>query len=465
MRNRSVYTGRTPARWSRRQFLRMGGAGLAGAAMLGASACGPAEEPDNGAVNIVFAFGTTGPEDLRTTEEVVERFNREYEGEIQVEFRQMSSDTGEYFRSMVSDFQAGGGDVDVMAGDVIWAAEFAENGWIEDITRRLYTDYEPEPPGAFLQAPLQSCSYRNSVWGVPWFTDAGLLYYRRDLLEESGFDAAPTTWEGLREIAAQVQEESGTQFGLVFQGADYEGGVVNGLEFVWSAGGNVLTGNITALDAYGPRSLSPDVINIDSEQSARGLQIARSLIEDGISPQEVSSYQEEESSDAFFAGDAVFMRGWPYMYALATEEGSNVEPGQVGIAALPVAEEGLQSFSCLGGWNMYINSASDNQDAAWEFIKFATAPEQQRFRALEGSFLPTLQDLYGDGEILEQAPVIELGRDVIVDNARPRPVTAFYSQISTRLARGFNANLEGEAEPEEVTENLQGELESIVRQN
>lgn len=125
----------------------------------------------------------------------------------------------------------------------------------------------------------------------------------------------------------------------------------------------------------------------------------------------------------------------------------------------------MQSFSCLGGWNMYVSSASDNQDAAWEFIKFATAPEQQRFRALEGSFLPTLQDLYQDGEILERAPVIELGRDVIVDNARPRPVTAFYSQISTRLARGFNANLEGEAEPGEVTEDLQGELETIVRQN
>ncbi|MGI8911869.1 MAG: extracellular solute-binding protein [Rubrobacteraceae bacterium] len=78
------------------------------------------------------------------------------------------------------------------------------------------------------------------MYGVPWFTDAGMLYYRRDLLEKSSFSEPPTTWEELREQATRVTGESAVEDGSVFQGAQYEGGTVNGLEYIWTAGGDVL---------------------------------------------------------------------------------------------------------------------------------------------------------------------------------------------------------------------------------
>jgi multiple sugar transport system substrate-binding protein len=114
---------------------------------------------------------------------------------------------------------------------------------------------------------------------------------------------------------------------------------------------------------------------------------------------------------------------------------------------------------------MYINRNSQNVDAAWEFVKFITAPEQQRFRAVEGSFLPTLNELYNDQEIQEQVPAIELGGDIVENNTRSRPVTPFYSDISARLASGFNANLRGEMSPEETVQKLQTELQNIIEQN
>lgn len=441
----------------------MGGAGLAGAALLGSAACGGGNGNGDSS-SIVFTYGASGREDRRTVRELVDRFNRENENGIQVEFRQASTVTDEYFDNLVSDFRAGGGDADVIGGDVIWGAEFAQNGWIEDLSRRMYSDYSPQVPDAFLNAPISTVSYRNSLWGVPWFTDSGLLFYRQDLLEDAGLGQPPATWDGLKEIAGQVREQAGTRYGFVFQGAEYEGGVVNGAEFIWNAGGNILTGNISTAQSGTPVVLSPNFVAINNPDSVEGLRTERSMIEDDVSPADVAEFREQQCYEAFLNGDAVFMRGWPFMYALAAGDTFQVNQDQIGIAPLPVTEEGLQSWSCLGGWNMYVNAASNKQDAAWEFIKFMTGPESQSFRAREGAFLPTLASLYQDQELVNSVPVIERSRDIVVNNTRSRPVTPYYSVISGRLARGFHASLTGETGPEEVVQTLSEEMENIIEE-
>ncbi|MGB3684067.1 MAG: ABC transporter substrate-binding protein [Rubrobacteraceae bacterium] len=450
-------------RYSRRDFLRMGGAGLVGATLLGTTACGAGGSQGDSS-SIIFTYGATGSEDQRTVQELVDRFNQENGNGITVEFQRASEVTDEYFRNLVSDFQSGGTDADVIGGDVVWGAQFAQNGWIEDLSRRMYSDYSPQVPDAFLPAPLSTVSFQNKLWGVPWFTDSGLLYYRRDLLDDAGFGQPPTTWDGLKDIAGQVQQQANIQYGFVFQGAEYEGGVVNGAEFIWNSGGDILTGNISTSQAGTPVVLSPNFVAIDSPDSVRGLQTERGLVTDDVAPQDVAEFREEQSYEAFLNGDAVFMRGWPFMYALANGNQYQVNQDQIGIAPLPVGSEGQQSWSALGGWNMYVNAASNKQDAAWEFIKFMTAPEQQRFRAREGSFLPTLASLYDEQEVLNSAPVIEQARDVIVNNTRSRPVTPYYSIISERLAGGFYASLTGETDPEQVVQNLSEELQNIIEQ-
>lgn len=451
-------------RYSRRDFLKMGGAGLAGAALLGTAGCGGGGNGGGDSSSIVFTYGASGQEDRRIVRELVDRFNQENENGIQVEFRQASQVTDEYFRSLVSDFQAGGGDADVIAGDVIWGAEFAQNGWIEDLSGRMYSDYSPQVPDAFLSAPMSTVSFQNKLWGVPWFTDAGLLFYRRDLLEDTDLGQAPTTWDGLKDIAGQVQQQADTQYGLVFQGADYEGGVVNGAEFIWNAGGDILTGNISTAQSGTPVVLSPNFVAINNPNSIQGLSTERSMITDNVAPSDVAEFREQQCYEAFLNGDAVFMRGWPFMYALAAGDTYQVNQDQIGIAPLPVGSEGQQSWSCLGGWNMYMNASSSKQDAAWEFIKFITGEEQQRFRAQEGSFLPTLGSLYEDQEVLNNAPVIEQSRDIVVNNTRSRPVTPYYSIISGRLAGGFHSSLTGETDPEQVVQNLSEEMQNIIEQ-
>jgi multiple sugar transport system substrate-binding protein len=333
----------------------------------------------------------------------------------------------------------------VIGGDVIWPAQFAGNGYIADLSDR-FTDSDE-----FLPGPMEAMRFEDGIYGVPWYTDAGLLYYRKDLLEKAGFSGPPKTWDELKEQAKKAQQDEGLPFGFVFQGGEYEGGVCNGLEYIWTHGGDVLD----------PKD--PSRVVVESPESVAGLTTERSLIEEGVTTRTVLQYQEEESHGAFVRGDSVFLRNWPYVYALLSDpDESKIKPDQVGVAPLPVA--GGQSASALGGWNFLVNAASEKQDQAWEFIRWMTDPEQLKKNALEGSRLPVRRELYEDQEILDNVPVARLGKDVIIQNSRPRPVSPVYSDISLEMAEKFSASLSGEMSPEDAVSALQKEMASLVKQ-
>ncbi len=436
-RERGVLAARS---MSRRDFLKVGGAGLAGAALLGVAGCGGG---GGGSGNIILSHG---PEQSRVLQKQLDAFNQQHKGEIQVEWRQMPADSGQYFDQLRTEFQAGGGEIDVISGDVIWPAQFAVNGWILDLSDR-FPDSEQQK---FLPATIESNLYEGAIYGVPWFSDAGMLYYRKDLLQQSGISAPPATWEELKQMAEQVRQDSGTKYGFVFQGSNYEGGVVDGLEYIWTHGGDVLDGN--------------NVV-IDSPESAAGLATERSMVTDGVTPQAVVNYTETESHTTFLNGDAVFIRNWPYMYGLASDpEQSKIKPEQIGVAPIP-AGEGGQSFSGLGGWNLFINAASqDKVDAAWTLIQYLSAPEQVKARALQGGpGIPTYKSLYDDQEILNNVPVVALAKEA-AQNAKPRPVSPYYSDMSLEMAEQFNASLKGDISPEQAVKTLQNQLQNIVEQ-
>lgn len=435
--HRRPYAGRS---MGRRDFIKLGGAGLAGAALLGVAGCGGGGEADGN--EIVFSFF---PDPTGSVQRLIDRFNEENGEGVRVKLREMPADSGQHFDQLNTQFQSGETSIDVIGGDVVWPAQFAAKGYIADLSDR-FPESERE---AFLPATIEANTYEGKVFGVPWYTDAGMLYYRQDLLEESGFSEPPGTWDELKEMAGKVSRDSGTKHGYVFQGAEYEGGVVNALEYIWTSGGDVLDG---------------DTVILDSPEAQRGLEIERSMLTDGVAPEGVSQYKEQESASLFLGGDAVFMRNVPRMYALASDPAeSRIDPAQIGISALPVAGEGLRSYSSLGGWNLFLSANSRKADAAYEFIRFMSAPEQQKVRSVEGSVLPTRKDLYEDPEVLEKVRVAELGQAAI-QNTRPRPISPYYSDMSLRMAAQFARSLKGEVTPEEALAILQGELEEIVRQ-
>ena len=422
---------------SRRDFLRLGGVGLAGVALLGASACGgPAATNE-----VVLSYmGDTLPQFG-----LMKKFNERHKDGFQVTVRVMPSDYGEYFEQLETEFQVGGGGIDVILGDTIWAAEFAANDWISDLSGRF-----SEERSAFVDETIHPASVGEGLYGVPRSLDAGMLYYRRDLLEESGYSEPPKTWEELKEMAAKVVKDRGTRYGYVFQGADYEGGVCNGLEFVWTHGGEVLDPN----DA--------SKVIIASPESVAALATERSMVSEGVAPQGVANYREYESDTTFMLhGDAVFCRNWPGTYSLIFDPNSKVKLGQMGVSPLPVADGQHRTASCLGGDVLMISGFSEMKEEAWEFVRFFANEESQKTRALEVSLLPTRKALYHDREVKEALPMISEAKEALL-NVRPRPVSGRYSEMSRVMALQFNNVLRGNTMPEEAVETLQRELQQII---
>jgi multiple sugar transport system substrate-binding protein len=432
----------TRRKLNRRDFLKMSGAGLAGAALLGASGCGGG---GGGSGNVIFSMG---PDDAnKTYTKLVEKFNEQHKGEFQVTVRAMPADTGQYFDKLRTEFQAGGGDIDVLGGDVIWPIQFAAQGWVQDLS-----DNFPEPEqNKFLPAPINASIYEDGIYAVPWFEDAGLLYSRSDLLEQAGYSEPPKTWDELKEMALKTSQDTGTPNGFVFQGKNYEGGVCDALEYIRTHGGDVLS-DVT----------SGEVI-IDSPEAAAGLETYHGMIADGVAPKAVANYDETTSYPVFGNGEAVFLRGWPKLYGDIGSGTYKVKQEQVGVSPIPVAA-GNQSSSTLGGWTFMINAQTDVPDEAWEFVKFMTSYESFKYRAINGGYISARKAILDDPEVQKAIPTIKLAKDVLLDYATSRPVTQYYGDMSLEMQSEFNDALTGDVTPQQAVETLQKNLTTIMKQ-
>ena len=420
---------------SRRRFLQ---AGTAGAALLGLNACGAGGGDGGGTNKVVLACTSDHHAMLK---EPLRRFGAARGATV--ELRAMPEDSSAYFDQIRTQFQAGSGGIDVIAGDISWPAQLAAHGWLADLSAR----FTPAMRSAFLPATVAANTFQGKLYGVPWFNDAGFLYYRKDLLEKAGYTHPPTTWTELQDMARKVMTDARVTNGYVFQGAQYEGGSVNGMEFVRTAGGDVLRGG---------------KVVIGEPAAIEGLRIERSMVTSGASPEAVAAFKEDETAGSFVGGKAVFLRSWGYLYSVVSDKSqSKLSTSQVGVAELPVARTGLPRVNVGGGWNLFLNESSGRKDLAWALIEYLAAAPQQRTWATQGSLMPTLSGLYSDGQVLKTMPVLGRARTVVSHTTTP-PVSPYYADMSLAMAKHFNAALRGAETPEQAAGALQGELQKIV---
>jgi trehalose/maltose transport system substrate-binding protein len=288
---------------------------------------------------------------------------------------------------------------------------------------------------------------------MPWFTDAGILYYRKDLLEKHK-EKVPTTWQELTATAKKIQDaerKGGNKdmWGYVFQGKAYEGLTCNAIEWIASFGGG------TIIDAEGKAT-------IDNPDAAAAIDLAASWI-GTISPKGVLNYEEEEARGIFQSGNAVFMRNWPYAFALAQEAKSPVKD-KVGIVVLPKgAGANARSAATLGGWNLAVSKFSKHPKEAADLALYLTGPEVQKRNAISANFQPTITSLYEDKEIVAANPLFTSLVETF-KAAVPRPTTVTkgkYNRVSTEFWNAVHSVLSKKAKGKDALAELKGKLEGI----
>lgn len=359
----------------------------------------------------------------------------------------MPASTSEQFGQYRLWLAARNPDVDVYRTDVIWAPQLARH--FVDLKGPL-ADVIPD----HFPAIIESQTVEGRLVAAPMYTDAPALYYRKDLLEKYGRQP-PKTWDELTAIATEIQEKERAAgqaqlWGFLFQGAAYEGLTCDALEWVSSSGG----GEIVEKDG---------TISINNPKAAAALDRAHAWI-GTISPGGTLAYKEEDTRGVWQQGNAVFMRNWPYAYALGNGEDSVIR-GKFDVTTLPVGGEGDTSAATLGGWNLAVSEYSEHKDAAIALVRYMAGPEAQKYRAIQNSRLPTLKALYEDAEIAEKQPLIPRWQEVFL-NAVPRPSAATkgsYNEMSSEFWTAVNNTLAGRGTAEENLTRLEARLTRLKR--
>ena len=325
---------------------------------------------------------------------------------------------------------------DILQLDAIWTPEFAAAGWILDLDRfRPATD-------SFFPATIEANRWGGRLYALPWFVDVGMLYWRTDLMR-----APPATFDDLRREAARTRAERGLRYGLVWQGARYEGLVTVFSEYLGGFGGRILDG---------PR------VTVGAAPAIRALTEMRDEIyRDGIVPQSALTWHEEESRFAFQNGETAFMRNWPYAYALMQDSAASRVAGRYAVAVMP-AGSGGRGTAALGGAQLAINEIREHPQAAWRVIQYLTDPAQMLERAGGVGQFPTRPALYDDPALARALSMPPAQARAVIEHAVPRPVTPVYTQLSDILQVYLHRALTRQQEPADALRRAAAEMQALL---
>jgi trehalose/maltose transport system substrate-binding protein len=380
---------------------------------------------ENAKGSVTYCSGKDTSGDLKET---IAEFNKA-NPDLQVKLVEFPEDAQQQHDQFVQRQKAKSGDCDAFEEDVVWTAEFASQKWLLDMS-----DYINTRKDDFVPTTLATVTFDGKVFGAPRVSDVGMMYYRTDKVK-----SYPKTWQ-------ELYDEAGKGNGIVYQGSAYEGLTVAYLEMAFAAGGTVISED-------GKKS------TINSKENLDALKFMADGIKNGDAPKSVTTMTEEPARRAWEADKATFMRNWSYCYALS-QQAPKVK-GKFAVAPYPEWEGGGKA-AVIGGHNMVISTYSKNPGGALKFIDYATSPERITKNAVKYSKTPSIAASYDDPKVKKAMPFSDALRQG-VENAKARPVSPVYPQISEAIFKNVNAALSGATSPEDALKQADSDINQALQ--
>jgi trehalose/maltose transport system substrate-binding protein len=425
-------------------LLTVAGAGSAGTAVT----CKPGAPPVPNAAAIKAKYGGQSitwisdgavGKSLQRDQCLVARFNAATGINVKATPHPVASDAA--YSQLARNFSAKSSSIDVMMLDIVWPGAFAP--YLVNLRPALGKQAKLHAAGI-----IAADTVKGKLVAMPWFGDFGILYYRTDLLKKYGYSKPPTTWAQLGAMAKKIQDGERASnpnfYGFVYQGNAYEGLTCNALEWLASSGGGTF--------------INGGKVTINNPKAAAILNLQRSWV-GNITPRGVTTYQETESNNAFDAGNAAFLRNWPYAYASA--QTSSIK-GKVATAVLPHTGKN-PPVATVGGWQMGVSKYSKHIGAATELVRYLTSPAVERFDAIFNSNVPTIPAVAADKAVRKVNPWLSPQVAGVARVARPSQFLGTkYNQGSTYIFQGINQILNGQ-DAKSVLPRIQSQLDSIIK--
>ncbi|MHB8061657.1 MAG: ABC transporter substrate-binding protein, partial [Ruminiclostridium sp.] len=374
------------------------------------------------------------------TPDIIAEFNKENPN-ITVEYVELPADATKKNQTLSTILQAKDKSMDLFLVDTTWPESYTASGWLEPMDDVLTEKERSE----YMQNPLGACTIDGHLMALPVFMDAGVLLYRKDLLEKYNYEA-PKTWDEMTEQAKNIMSKEKNVAGFVSSWKQYENLTCTALEFVKSYGGDIVDdkGNV----------------KIGTKESGQGIQKMYDMIfKDKITEQGINGYTVPDAAAIFNSGNSAFFRAWPSNYVQANNKEVSSVVGKVGVTSLPAGPDG--SYSCLGGWSIGVSPFSAHKEEAKKFAKYFSGAKANKIRALAGGNLPVIQSVYEDAEVKKAMPQFEYLKPC-ADNAAARPKSAYYEEVSAAVQQGVGSVLTGTSKVEDAQKIMQKQIEEIM---
>ncbi|WP_411867510.1 extracellular solute-binding protein [Vulcanococcus limneticus] len=367
------------------------------------------------------------------TAPLVAAFNRGHR-DLQIAVTRGPLDTEALSDLAISSLLLGDTPYDLLLMDVTWTPKYAAAGWLEPLERLLGEDaMEGMAAGAQL-----GNAFGGHLWRLPLLADMGLFYWRTDLM-----DAPPRSLQELAATAADLKAKGKVSWGYVWQGRQYEGLSCVFLEVLRAFGGAWLQASPGGRDQAA----------LDSPAAIAAARWLGDLVRQGVTPAAVANVSESESLQIFGAGEAAFMRNWPYAWAELQKPGSAVA-GRVGVVSLGDGTQGSWGFSMLRG------SAHPQQAAA--VMRWFTSEPTSRDLAERFGYTPVWQSLLDDPQLQQRLPLLPVLRQALERTAL-RPLTPVYAQLSDVLQRQLSGLITGSGTAETAMAEAQRQSTLILQ--
>ncbi|WP_368408794.1 extracellular solute-binding protein [Haloarchaeobius amylolyticus] len=373
----------------------------------------------------------------------------------------------------------------IMMLDNGWMLPFVVRGQLQNLSKSIPSEITDKVMNDYFEASVSTATMDGDLYGIPLFTDVPTIHYRKDLVEQAGYDpdnngwaTEPMSWSKFSEVIRTTMDETGKD-GFTWQGKAYEGLSCCAFNEFMSTQGGAYFGSLDNL--FGPVGDRP--ITVNEEPVIRSLKMMRTFIHGNddpqaldsitgnISPQAVVQMTEEPSREPFTNGEAIANRNWPYSIVINGAEDAFGK--DLGVMPIPYGvEEGQAKYdgvggtcSALGGWHLGINpNSTDTQKQAAVQIFKAITKQDAQLRLFElGGWIPPVPSVF-ENKKAQELDIIGRYLDTLKvggQNMVPRPVTRVWGQESTQISKEVNATIQQNKTPAKAMESLAASLKQI----
>jgi len=324
--------------------------------------------------------------------------------------------------------------------DVIWPAEFATKGIVQDVTSRYPASWQND----MLGGAYTTAEYNGKFYGAPWGPSTKFFYYNKDMVAAVGATEADlNTWDGVLAVAKKIKDAGLSQYPIDWSWAQAEAVICDYGQILGSFGGQFTdsSGNLDVNNAVGVQALT----------------WMKQTLDDGLSNPASTTHLEDDVQKALAQGDTAFGLNWESTFAALQDPDQSNVVGKIGIIPTPQGPSGARP-GVNGAMALSIGAKSAHPDQAWDLITYLTSqPVQNQYPT---GWLPNWKSSYTDSAITSQAPELFAAAATGYADLIQRPQVPNYTAASSALQAEIQNALLGNKTPQQAMDDAVSEAQA-----